>query len=73
MNKAVSRIRPDRVSSKDLNEYNLAYACEDCVHYESKTKECLIGLKSQIHLKSNQLKQARLSGEMLFCRFIDIE
>lgn len=68
-----SRIRPDRVNFKDLKEFQLVYACEDCVHFKAESKTCLIGLKSEPHLKLNQIKQARLSGEMLFCRFIETD
>lgn len=66
-------IRPDRVTSEDLSNLGLVYSCEDCAHFDVKQIKCTLGLNCIPHLKANQEKKYSLSGEMLFCRFIEIE
>lgn len=68
-----SSIRPDRVQTSDIEEFNLVYSCEDCAHFDTIQIQCTLGLNCLNHLKSTQDQKYKISGEMLFCRFIEIE
>lgn len=66
-----SSIRPDRVQPVDLLKRKLTYSCEDCTYFNLEKQNCVLGLNVTPHLKKNQLKKMELSGQMLFCRFIE--
>ena len=68
-----SNIRPDRVQPTDLSELKLIYSCEDCTYFKAKTQKCVLGLNTEPHLKMTQIRKYNLSGQMLFCRFIEID
>lgn len=65
-------IRPDRVQANDIKNLNIIYACEDCIYFKAKGPSCVLGLSTEPHLRLNQLKKFNLSGQMLFCRFLEI-
>lgn len=66
-------IRPDRVQAQDIKDLKLVFACEDCSYFNSKTESCVLGLSVRAHLRMAQLRKFELSGQMLFCRFIEID
>jgi hypothetical protein len=66
-------IRPDRVQVTDIVNLKQVYACEDCTYFNSLTKKCILRLNTEFHLKEAQLKKMSISGQMLFCRFLEID
>lgn len=66
-------IRPDRVQPHEISELNLMFSCENCTYFKGYNNSCVLGLNTTPHLKSEQLKKFEISGQMLFCRFIEIE
>ncbi|MEM7647022.1 MAG: hypothetical protein AAF203_08940 [Pseudomonadota bacterium] len=66
-------IKLDRVQARDLLNYNLIYACEQCSHFDPERIECTLGFQCEPHLKENQLKGFSSHSHMAFCRFLEID
>ncbi|MGZ3769644.1 MAG: hypothetical protein ACXVCP_08595 [Bdellovibrio sp.] len=75
--KSQPRIRPsikkDTVNPSDFLNYDTRFSCEDCSHFDSDKVVCTIGYNPAHHLKEEQKHQYLLSGNMAFCRFLEID
>lgn len=68
-----SSIRPDRVKPQDILERHLVFSCEDCTYFKNLDKKCVLGMNTAPHLKEAQILKMQLSGQMLLCRFLEID
>lgn len=66
-------MRKDTVNPADYLKYDTRFSCEDCSHFDSEKIVCTIGYNPTLHLKAEQTRQYFLSGNMAFCRFIEID
>lgn len=66
-------IKKDSVHPSDYLKYDLRFACEDCSHFDGAKVVCTIGYNPANHLKAVQTHQYQLSGNMAFCRFLEID
>ncbi len=66
-------MRKDTVKASDYLKYDMRSSCEDCSHFNSEKVVCTIGYNPTLHLKAEQTHQYFLSGNMAFCRFIEID
>jgi hypothetical protein len=66
-------IKKERVHPADYLRYDTRFSCEDCSHFDGEKILCTIGYNPQHHLKAVQTEQYLLSGNMAFCRFLEID
>lgn len=66
-------IKKDSVHPSDYLKYDFRFACEDCSHFDGDKIVCTIGYNPANHLKEVQTHQYQLSGNMAFCRFLEID
>lgn len=66
-------IRKESLHPADYLKYDTRFSCEDCSHFDSEKVVCTIGYNPIHHLKATQIHQYELSGNMAFCRFIEID
>lgn len=66
-------IKKEKVAPADYLKYDTRFSCEDCSHYDGDKVLCTIGYNPQHHLKAEQTHQYLLSGNMAFCRFLEID
>lgn len=75
--KSAPRIHPsikkERVNPADYMQYDTRFSCEDCSHFDGEKILCTLGYNPQHHLKAVQTAQYVLSGNMAFCRFLEID
>lgn len=75
--KSQPRIRPsikkDTVNPSDYLNYDTRFSCEDCSHFDPEKVVCTIGYNPAHHVKAEQTHQYFLSGNMAFCRFLEID
>jgi hypothetical protein len=66
-------IKKDKINPRDYNNLELRFSCEDCSHFDCTKIICTIGYNPQHHIKSQQIKQYDLAGNMALCRFLEID
>lgn len=71
--KARISIKRDVVNPKDYLNYHSPVSCEDCSHFDPEKVWCSLGYNPEPHLKKTQQKSYELSGNMAFCRFLEID
>ena len=65
-------IKTDRVQAADLAKFAGRFFCDDCSHYDAKSRLCTIGYVAQ-HTRQQQMALFCLTGMMAFCRFLEID
>lgn len=65
-------IRLDKVHPMHINHFDLRIFCDDCSHYSTTGKICTIGFVAQ-HTREKQMKLYELTGQIAFCRFLEID
>lgn len=65
-------LRHEKINPADLKNYELAFFCDNCVHYDKSHHLCTMGY-SPAHTVSEQMAQYDLTGTMAFCRFCEID
>lgn len=65
-------IKLDRVNPQDLAKYNVRFFCDDCSHYDQTHRLCTMGYVAQ-HTRERQMALYNLTGQMAFCRFLEID
>ncbi len=66
-------IKKDKIHPGDYLKFDTRFSCEDCTHFNSEKTLCTIGYNPEYHLKAEQKRQYELSGNIAFCRFIEID
>lgn len=66
------RIKLDRVRPSDLSTYEVRFFCDDCSHYDQSHRRCTMGYVAQ-HTREEQMALYNLTGQMAFCRFLEID
>jgi len=65
-------IKLDRVNPQDLARYTVRFFCDDCSHYDRSNARCTMGYVAQ-HTHAKQMALYNLTGQMAFCRFLEID
>jgi hypothetical protein len=66
-------IKKEPIKASDYLRYDTRFSCEDCSHFDGLKTLCTIGYNPAHHLKAEQERQYVLSGNMAFCRFLEID
>ncbi len=66
-------IKKDRIKPSDYLHFEHRFSCEDCSHFASDKNLCTIGYDTSHHLKSVQMHQYKLAGNVALCRFLEID
>lgn len=65
-------IQLDTIHPVDFRRYELAFFCDDCSHFSSGDKTCMLGYRAQ-HTRAEQEAIFELTGRMALCRAIEID
>lgn len=66
-------IKTDKVNLDEYRRFNYACSCEDCTHFDHRDEKCTFDYPTEPHLKRNQMAQLKETGEMAFCRAMEID
>ena len=66
-------IKKDRVNPSDFLHIDNIYCCEQCSYFDHYNESCILGFSTEPHLKKEQLRTFEFTGQMAFCRFLEID